>query len=349
MKHSLLQLVVYVCSVFAVAVMSTATTASADTKRIAVFEVDNQTQLSDDDMRGLSELLTTVLKTSPGEGDTVDLLELGAVEGDCDDDCLAQTAADAWADLAVQASVTSVGDGYMVLLKLFDAKEGRLLASETASTTDGIGELIEPIEAAAQKIRSTIWGIPYKEDAADVASPVKAPRRAGHGPKPGKNHGILEVTSSPSGASVYVGDRTGTKYVGKTPIRKKVSPKSYLVKVYKKRYNRETANATVDAGTTKRVHIDLYKSKRLMTAGHGLLWPGIVLTGASAAFFLADADLKPGGVVSAAVGGTFIAAGATLLITGGIRLKKERKSREARALAPVIGPHGGGAMYFQTF
>jgi hypothetical protein len=72
------------------------------------------------------------------------------------------------------------------------------------------------------------------------------------------------------------------------------------------------------------------------------------LGAASVAFFVVE-DLKPGGIVTAALGGTFVVAGTTLLITGGIRLKKEKAERTGQAFLPAIHPKGFGWSYTRVF
>jgi hypothetical protein len=307
----------------------------ADTKSIAIIDVENQAGLEASDIGILEKIVTEEIRTAPKDFYTVDTVYLGVMESGCDDACIVKSAKSSGADFAVHISVSTFGHGYMVLVRLFDTQSGQLLASETASSDESLAALAGPLETAAKKVRRSL-----------PDGDLQRAHAGKSGKKAGRFSSLLIVTSNPSGAKVYLGGGSGTRYVGKTPFKKELPPRRYRVKVYKKDYNREKRDASLYAGETKEVHFELYRSRRLMTAGHGFLWPGLILTAMSVAFFTTDLD--PGGIPTAAVGGTFIAAGATLLITGGVRLKKEKAARK-QALVPAAHPHGLGLSYTLVF
>ncbi len=89
--------------------------------------------------------------------------------------------------------------------------------------------------------------------------------------------GKLEVTSSPSGARVYVHG----KYSGLTPLEIEMASLSYRVEVRMADHKSLEKSVRIDPGKTGKLHFNLeriYPMNPYKKAGHAFLWPGILAT-----------------------------------------------------------------------
>ena len=309
--------------------------AHADSKGIAVLAVDNQAELSDADTSTLFRIVEAPFKALPAAQYRVGTLN-PVSEGEsppCDEACMVSNAGTAGADFAVYTTVSTLGGRTMATLKLYDAKTGRLMARRLTDPLEDIAGLAAPVDQAAQKLAQALLRL--------TPSSVSRPRRPAPPPRAPKafpllrsQDGILHVSSDPPGASVAVGGRLGQRFIGVTPLTENLIPHRYRVVISKDGYTDEQRDVHIYPGKARSIHVELYSSKRLIQAGHFVFWPGIVALIPSAA--LAATNHRGGAIAVSIAAGTLVTAGTVLLITGAIRLRKEKKERQRHRMASTL-------------
>ena len=160
------------------------------------------------------------------------------------------------------------------------------------------------------------------------------------------NEGHVLITSDPPGASVTVGKRADRQFLGTTPLFAPLAPREHRIVLRKEGHSTERRDLRLSPGGTRNLHVDLYRSKRLIHIGFAIFWPGVVTTVPAGA--LRVTEQTPASNALFAVSGTLIAVGTTLLITGTIRRHKEEKAkRRARSInAPSAGPTAEAQVLF---
>ena len=308
--------------------------AHAGSKGIAVLAVDNQAELSEADTATLFRIVEAPFKALPAEQYRVGTLNpVGERESaPCDEACMIKKAATAGADFAVYTTVSTLGGRIMASLSLYDAKTGHPIARELTEPQETVADLAKPIDLAAQKLTD---GLPRPAPTPQPQfHPASQPQNRRPRPAPRTNDGVLEVSSEPSGASVAVGGRLGQRFIGTTPLVTDLAPHQYRIVIYKKGYPDVRRDVRIFPGRAKSIHVELFKSKLMLRAGHGILWPGLAFMIPAAALF--STDHTAGGIALFAVGGAIITAGTALVITGAIRLRKEKKERERHRIASEL-------------
>ncbi len=320
-------------------------TAHAEERTITVLAVSDQGDLDRDTLEALTEVLRSAF-AAPPKGYITDNRHTSAAlrSGDCrEDSCLFENAGIAGIEMGVHVTVSKTEGGYDIALMLFDAVKEERLAGETISVTGTAGDIAPRLESAAAKLAGAL-------PPADTRAPKGDARRASQNqetdkPEPGK--GILVVTTDPSGAAVSIGGPLRARNIGKSPLKRTLQQNLYRVAVSKDGYTREKFDVTVLAGETLEVHLDLYKSKKLIYLGHGLFWPGFFMGIGSALLFINDYNTS--GLALAAVGGALVTAGLTLLITGRVRLSREKQQRNNLSIVPAETLRGLALSYRHVF
>ena len=308
--------------------------ARAGSKGIAVLAVDNQAELSEADIATLFRLVEAPFKALPAAQYRVGTLKpAGETENTlCDEACMISKAGTAGADLAVCTTISTLGGRIMATLKLYDAKTGHPIAQEFTEPQEAIADLAKPVDWAARKLMDALprpAPIPRPQP-----RPAARPQNRGAAPALESKDGILNVTTDPPGASVAVGGRLGQRYIGTTPLVTDLTPHQYRIVIYKKGYPDERRDVRILPGRAKSLHVELFKSKLMLRGGHAVFWPGVAFMIPAAA--LLSTDNTTGGIALFAVGGAVIAAGTALLITGAVRLRKEKKKRQHRNMASAL-------------
>ncbi len=319
-------------------------------KGIAVLAADNQSDLTALDLTAIQDRVSAAFKLLPNNQYAVGTFaerDTASVEAlPCDETCLVGKAREGGAMFAVSIKVAALTAGRLVTLSLYCAKTGQLIASETASSETGVGELVSRVEFAAKKLSDALpktTALPQGQSAAAFSRTENSHGVAFRNP----NAGTLIVTSEPDGAVVHLGGRMGQRFVGTTPYEGELVPHRYRIIVSLKGYREVTRDVALAMGETKRVRFDLFKSKRWIAAGHGLLWPGVV-AGAVSGILLGSDKTTPGAVF-AAVGGTLMGVGIPVLVVGHVKFKREKTERKRHTI--VAGPlnRGFSFMYAREF
>jgi hypothetical protein len=332
-----------------VGLISFASAVFASPRTIAVMEVDNQSDLSGEDLVVLRDLVTTVFKAAPRDQFVVGELETTPAsdpESACAEECLVRKVGDAGADFAVYLAVSTLGESYVVLLKLYAAKTGQLLATETASSrVKKAVEVVAPLKWAAEKLRDAL---PVRRRPTPASLPARRQPASTKNKINDPNSGLLIVQSTPSGAAIYLGGRVSGHYVGETPFRKEMLSHRYRIVLQKKGYRDETRDFRLHRGETKHLHINLYTSKRFIAMGHGLIWPGACTT-IIGLVLLTYSHKVVSGTITTAAGGTVVATGAALLVFGLVRLRREKASRNRNRFVFDAGPRRLALTYSRFF
>jgi hypothetical protein len=325
---------------FAIAVGATiliSWAASAAPKGIAVLTVDNQSDLSEGDVSAVHDRVTAAFKLLPSDQYVVGKLTSAAVSGTetepCNEACLVGKAGKSGAGFAIHIVAASLPDRIMVSMNLFNAQSGQLIASETASSSTGLINLVSQVDFAAKKLSDAL----PKKSFAPETRPSVPPSHWEEQQEDSfrnPNAGRLIVTSTPSGADVFVGGRMDQRRVGTTPYDNELVPHHYRIVVSLKGYSDETRDVALYMGEIKTVRFNLFKSKRWIAVGHGLFWPGVILGSASVILF--SNDKTSAGAALAAIGGTLIAVGLPVMVMGYLKLKREKADRKKHSIA--LGP-----------
>jgi hypothetical protein len=246
---------------------------AAEKLGVQVVALENKAALGAAEMTFLSQAVLSVFTVLPAERFAV---QSAPVQEGCDEACA--VAAPAQTDRLVWGTVMPFGNGYAIVLKLYDAESKALLLSETTEPQESMEALLKAAKRAAAVLRDFIEPLPKAAPPPASAAPAAPPPK-----QPSSISGKIVVRTEPPGAEVYISrdDESLGELTGKTPVEKALLPLTYWVSIHRPGYVPVDAQEVrIDPGETESLDLKLtfdYPPNPYKTFGHVAFWTGVAL------------------------------------------------------------------------
>ncbi len=251
--------------------------------RVEVLDLQNSASIKDQEIEVLSKVVRSVFAELPRERFVTSSAE-PIDDPVCEDECQLEASRQRLMEMVVLGSVSIFGEGYLASLQLYDLSDGQLLASSTTDSRASLEEMIDTLRTAAIELREKLEPEAAQQPSHLIAPIVNTPEPQ---PQPllpqrsvvpvGIAVGKLKVTSSPSGARVFI----HRKYSGITPLEIELATLSYRLEVRMAKHKSVHRRVRIDPGRTEKRHVILqriYPMNPYKKAGHAFFWPGALTT-----------------------------------------------------------------------
>jgi len=194
-------------------------TAKAEETRVKVeiLNLINAASIGEQEMEFLSNVVRSTFEELPRERfDSSSAQPIESLE--CTDECQLEACRLRLVDMVVLGYITVFGEGYAASLKLYNVSDSQLVASTNTSASGSLEELVDALKIVARDLRSNLEPkSAQKPPTLDTSFAPPIDNKQTLLPITtmpfGGTVGRLKVTSSPTGAMVFV----HKKYSGRTP------------------------------------------------------------------------------------------------------------------------------------
>jgi hypothetical protein len=266
------------------AVLTYAPTGRAEPFRLEIVSLENNAALGTHELNFIQETISSIFAELPRERFIVESVERGEPD-DCDDRCQLELAKERGAYRVVLGEVSSFGNGYAAILKIYDAVTGQLIKSADTNATGTLQELIGEIKQAAFVLRAQL-ARPAKPE--PKVNPPTAMTQSIEPQPPAETNdsllGKLLVETKPVGAEIYVSrkKREIGHYEGKSPIEKALLPLTYWITAKLPEHQTAKFEVQIDPSESEHRVIKLdriYPMNPYKIYGHLAFWSGIAFSG----------------------------------------------------------------------
>ncbi len=270
-------------SCFAVLFLLASESTCAEIANIEHYGLTNKAGLGVSEMKVLDKVISLTFAQLPKDQFQIVFVQNQDTQPDCDNLCLNEMAKERGTTWLLLGSIAPFGDGYVILMELYNVENGQLHASATTGPQGTLEALYVAAQDAATDLRDKLLPLPKRADRPDETTAQMAfdqPVVQQSESLKSTVIGMIEINSTPPGASVYVSrdeDETGS-LEGQTPIIKELLPLTYWVTVRLKNHDDIQRQIRIDPSETITLNLDMvenYPANPYKAAGHVFFWTGL--------------------------------------------------------------------------